>query len=80
MVAEQGVVVSLNGRKKVVVSEIQDHFDIPEYPMTQVDGILHFIHLKSIFDRTNLLSVRPIFSQYISKVCIIYTKHRLSLC
>ncbi|KAL2038070.1 hypothetical protein N7G274_009290 [Stereocaulon virgatum] len=68
MVAEQGLVVSLNGRKEVVVSEIQDHFDIPEYPMTQVDGILHFVHLKSTFKRTNPLSIRPILSQYISKI------------
>jgi hypothetical protein len=47
LVTAQGAIISSNGRRKITVSEIQEHLIMPEYPATANEGILHFIHSKN---------------------------------
>ena len=64
-----GLLVSTNGRHQITVSEVQDHFMIPEYPDTSEDGILHFIHTQSAFDSNDKKSIEKMVAEHMSKVC-----------
>jgi len=69
MVQATGVLVSRSSNYHVTVKEVQDHLDIPEYPDTSPDGVLHFIHIKSKFNREDRQSIASLFERYMSKVC-----------
>src|SRR5436190_9427653 len=40
-ITKSGAVISSNGRSKISVSEIMDHFMMPDYPVISENGIAH---------------------------------------
>ena len=73
MFTEFGAIVSSSGRSKISVSEVIDHFIMPEYPATSENGIAHFIHSQNPIQSDEMPAVREGFTSEMSKVCRAYT-------
>ena len=73
-IEKDGVVIASNGKKKVIISEVQDHLDVPEYPITDKNGVLHFIHIKTQIDRETSIGTQwDLIGRHMSKVFRAYT-------
>jgi hypothetical protein len=76
-----GLVVSSNNRRKIIVSSVQEHLIMTDYPATMdsEQGILHFIHSSNPIPGTisNSDSMNEIFTQEMSRVSIsfVYALH-----
>jgi hypothetical protein len=75
MLQTYGYVISSRGRQQVTISEVQDHLNMPPYPATDKNGILHFIHTKSNLEGIDESGIQAIFREQMSNVCLIYTIH-----
>ena len=75
LIQEYGAVVSTNGRSRISVTESFDHLDVPAYPKTSADGVIHFVHFASPLIGTDAskAEAKGMISKHMSKVCITYT-------
>lgn len=78
MLKEYGAVINSSNKYKVVVSEVEDHIDIPEYPSTNKNGILHFIHTTSELGDGSKKTLDELINRYMSKVSCAYAGHVLA--
>ena len=69
-ITTSGAIISSNGRSKISVSEVMDHFIMPDYPATSENGIIHFIHCQNPIQSEDKSSIREALSREMSKVCL----------
>ena len=62
MFTEFEAIVSLIDYFKISVSEVIDHFIMPEYPATSENGIAHFIHSQNPIQSDEMPAVREGFT------------------
>jgi hypothetical protein len=71
-----GCTLCSNGRSKVSINEVFDHLDIPYYPKTSLEGVVHFVHFSNPLLMNNTLTskVYKIAKEQMSKVYRAYTR------
>lgn len=76
---ELGFILSSNGRHMISANEAIDHFDMPFYPKTSIEGVVHFISYSSplIQEDSTLDQVYKVAKAEISKACV---QHMLHIC
>jgi hypothetical protein len=74
MIQQYRAIISSNRRSRVIVTSVFDHLDIPPYPKTSANRIIHFVSLQGLLlnDNASLLEARAFIAKHMSKVCYAY--------
>ena len=58
MIKQVNIIISFNDRFKIIISKVQNHYNVFKYSETSKEKILHFIHVKSKFNKNDKKSIK----------------------
>ena len=74
-ITKSDAVISSNGRSKISISKIMDHFMMPDYSIISKNGIAHFIHYSNLVKSEDKSAVQDIIVREILKICLVCVEH-----